>query len=134
MRTALSNLPPWAKKPLRPVRNICRQIQYYGRRRFCPICGKSSRRFLDFGANVKREAQCFNCGSLERHRLLWLYFQMKTDLFDGKSRKMLHIAPEPWLESKLKPRFKNGYLTADLLNPRAMVRMDITNIQYPDES
>ncbi len=27
-----------------------------------------------------------------------------------------------------------GYITADLYNPRAMVNMDITSIQFPDES
>ena len=28
----------------------------------------------------------------------------------------------------------DGYLTADLFDPRVMVKMDITNIQYPDET
>lgn len=31
-------------------------------------------------------------------------------------------------------RFKDRYLTADLAEPRAMVRIDITNIPYPDRS
>jgi len=31
-------------------------------------------------------------------------------------------------------QLNDGYLTADLSNPKAMVKMDITDIQYPDES
>jgi len=57
-----------------------------------------------------------------------------TDLFDGKEKRVLHIAPEECLEGRLKARLGDGYVTADLLDPRAMVQMDITDIQYPDES
>lgn len=45
---------------------------------------------------------------------------------------MLHIAPEPALESRLRRIVGNGYLTADLLNKRVMTEMDITNIPHPD--
>jgi len=46
---------------------------------------------------------------------------------------MLHVAPERCFESRLRKYFEPGnYVTADLLNRRAMVRMDITDIQYPD--
>jgi len=34
----------------------------------------------------------------------------------------------------LKERLGSNYLTADLFNPRAMVKMDICDIQYPDSS
>ena len=55
-------------------------------------------------------------------------------MFDGKSRKMLHVAPEPCFVSRLRHCLGSNYLTADLINPLAMVKMDITNIEYPDES
>jgi predicted SAM-dependent methyltransferase len=58
----------------------------------------------------------------------------KTDLFGGRRKMMLHVAPEPFFESRLKERLGQGYLTADLLDPRAMVRMDITDIKYADRS
>jgi hypothetical protein len=61
-------------------------------------------------------------------------FCKKTNLFNGWSKKMLHIAPEPCFESQFKERLGESYLTADLNNPRAMVKMDITNIQYNDQS
>jgi len=46
---------------------------------------------------------------------------------------MLHVAPERCFEHRLNCCFGQNYITSDLNNPRAMVRMDITNIQYPDE-
>jgi SAM-dependent methyltransferase len=74
-----------------------------------------------------------HCGAVERHRLVWIYFGTMTDLFDRPSRRMLHVAPERCLESRLKKYFRPGhYITADLLSPRAMVRMDITDIHFPD--
>jgi SAM-dependent methyltransferase len=73
------------------------------------------------------------CNSLERHRLVWLYFERMTNLFDGVPKKMLHVAPEPMLQGLLKERLGSGYLTGDLFSPAAMVRMDITDIQYGAE-
>jgi predicted SAM-dependent methyltransferase len=80
------------------------------------------------------DAQCIHCGALERHRFVWLYIQKKTDLFDGKPKKVLHVAPEPCFESRFKERLGSGYLTADLLSPHVMVQMDITDIQFADQS
>jgi SAM-dependent methyltransferase len=55
-------------------------------------------------------------------------------LFNGQYKKVLHIAPEAVFEKLFKTKLGQGYLTADLFDPKAMVRMDITNIQYPDKS
>jgi SAM-dependent methyltransferase len=57
-----------------------------------------------------------------------------TDLFDGRPKQVLHVAPERCFEPRLKKCLGLGYLTADLLSPRAMVKMDIAQIQYPAES
>lgn len=133
MRKILSSLPEWVKAPLRRTRNVTRALLYYGKGRYCPVCGKSSSRFIPFGIVLRDDAQCVHCGSLERHRLVWLFLQNKTDLFDAE-QKMLHVAPEPCFESLLKQQLGSSYLTADLFNPRAMVRMDVCDIQYPDSS
>lgn len=47
---------------------------------------------------------------------------------------MLHVAPELCFEERFKGLLGQNYLTADLFNPRAMVKMDITSIQYPNET
>ena len=120
--------------PLRTVRSHVRAIPYYGNGRFCPVCGKSFRRFRRYGTVPREDAECAYCGALERHRLLWLYLTNKSDLFDGKPKKMLHIAPEPWFESRFRKRLGANYITADLFDPRAMVRMDVTDIKYQRQS
>ena len=106
---------------------------YHGRGRWCPICEKPSRRFRPFGVEKREDARCPHCGSLERHRLAWLFFSRATDLFAGDRKRLLHVAPEPCLEAKLRSRLGKGYLSADLQNPRAMVKMDVTAIQFPGE-
>jgi predicted SAM-dependent methyltransferase len=75
-----------------------------------------------------------HCGALERHRLVWLYLKERTDLFDGKPRKMLHVAPEAVFKQLFARLLGEGYLTADLNDPAAMVKMDITEIGYPVNS
>lgn len=77
---------------------------------------------------------CPHCEALERHRFVWLYFAKCTNLFDGRAKKMLHVAPEISFEDRLKQRLGGSYITADLMNSRAMVKMDITDIQYPEET
>ena len=109
-------------------------IPYWGKGRYCPLCGRSSKEFAAFGLVLRADSQCVYCGSLERHRLVWLYLQRKTDLLDGLPKKVLHIAPEIAFMQPLRRRFGKGYITADLLEPWAMVKMDITDIQFPDNT
>lgn len=122
-------------EPIKQIGKRLISIPYIlGNNRYCPICKKSSRKFATFGIVPRSEAQCMHCFSLERHRLVWIYLQRKTDLFDRVSKRMLHIAPEKGLEKLFKIHLGNGYLSADLNNPKAMVRMDITDIKYPNDS
>ncbi len=121
-------------KLARSLKALIFPVLYHGHARRCPVCGKSSRKFLCFGDLKRRDARCPRCGSLERHRLAWLYFTRMTDLFDGRRRKMLHIAPEPCLASRMRRRLDDGYLSADMEDPAAMVRMDVTAIPFPGES
>jgi SAM-dependent methyltransferase len=123
-------------KPLaRAARNFVYRLVYRGKGRWCPVCERSARRFAPFGVDGRRDdALCPHCGALERHRLLWLFFQRRTDLFSAPPSgiAMLHVAPERCFEPRLRARLGKGYLTGDLENPAADVRLDVTNIQYPD--
>jgi predicted SAM-dependent methyltransferase len=102
--------------------------------KFCPICSEKSY-FLPFGENPRQEVLCSHCKSLERHRLTYLFLKEKTDFFKNNSaRKMLHIAPENCFEKLFRSTIGDGYITADLFNPNVMVKMDIMNIQYEDET
>src|SRR4030095_1249150 len=131
-------LPPFVREPLKRARagllNYVATRNYHGTGRYCPICEKTSNRFEKYGRVPRPEARCMRCDSLERHRFVWLYLHRRTDLFDGRPKKMLHVAPEPCIQVRLCRRIGAGYLTADLMNTGAMVRMDIMDIQYPDDS
>ncbi len=116
------------------VKNLFLKIYYTGTKRLCPVCGRSSRKFHRSKRDFRQDAQCVYCGSLERQRFAWLYLTKKTDLFDGKWKRMLHIAPEECFENKIRKQLGDDYITADLLNPKAILKMDITDIKYPDES
>jgi predicted SAM-dependent methyltransferase len=129
----LSILPFWLEDLFRSMRRILFSIAYYGNNRWCPVCEKPSRIFRTSGLSARKDAMCVHCDALERHRFVWLFFTKMTDLFDGRKKEILHIAPEKCIESKLKSKLGKGYITADLMNRRAMVQMDITDIKYPDE-
>ncbi len=109
-------------------------LYFKGNNRYCPVCKKTSRKFLNFGNPLRNDARCVHCNSLERHRLAWLFFENQTDLFNAQKKKMLHIAPEEAFQKPLREKLGKGYLTADLYNPAAMLKMDITDIQYPDDT
>ncbi|MDR2890851.1 MAG: methyltransferase domain-containing protein [Alistipes sp.] len=77
----------------------------------CPICGGRYRRFMPYGyVEVRKNALCPGCLSLERHRLLWLWLGRQTDLLkEGRQTdpptsgpKFLHIAPEVCLSKRFK--------------------------------
>lgn len=133
LKTAAKNL--LGHERARKINQFVRRVANVGLARRCPCCEASVRRFLPFGVGRRREeAQCPICGSLERHRLIWLYVTQRTDFFDGKRKKVLHIAPEPQLSRLFKSPEYIDYLSADLFDPHAMVKMDITDIQYPDNT
>lgn len=102
----------------------------YGYRFSCPICGGHFRKFLPFGVKPRPNAQCPRCGSLERHRLLWLYLRDMTNLFVD-NLKLLDIAPMDCLQRKFRAMPNIDYISVDLESPLAMVKMDITDMQFP---
>jgi SAM-dependent methyltransferase len=117
------------------VELLCRlrSVALSGGNYFCPICRGSFRSFLQAGEVRRPQAKCPGCGSLERHRLLWLALTRLWDLGElGRGGALLHIAPEESLATRLKASY--DYLSADLDGSKAMVAMDITAIPFPENS
>ena len=71
------------------------RIYYKGNQFTDPIDGSQYRKFLPYGyrKTLRPNALCPGTLSLERHRLLWLYLDRKTDFLNQKL-KVLHVAPE----------------------------------------
>jgi hypothetical protein len=99
----------------------------------CPCCGELATGFLPHGVKRRENARCPNCGSVERHRLQWLYLRDKTNLFTAPL-EVIHFAPETALQRRLKSLPQVKYHGADLSSVRAAEHFDICAIPYPDDS
>ncbi|OGW77793.1 MAG: hypothetical protein A2Z83_04265 [Omnitrophica bacterium GWA2_52_8] len=115
-----SKLTPWQ-----------RLWRYGGLRFHCPVCRGWFRKMLPHGINLRQNARCPACLSLERHRLLWLYLKNRTDFFKRRM-KILHVAPEPVLSKILSAMPSLDYVSVDLYSRFAMLRMDITDLRTED--
>jgi len=142
--SALKTLLPVSFRPR--LRATSKRIFYFGFRYKCPFCNSRLRTFLPFGLNFpvlsekkvigggyRLNGLCPICYSIDRERLLYLYLLHKTDIFQ-KPKKLLHIAPEERVENILRTSVTIDYITADLASKNVMVKMDVTDILFPDDS
>ncbi len=132
MPKTLARLTP---KPLKkPLEWLYNRIRYFGFACYCPVCETYLRSFKRTGVAPWGDWVCPLCKSSTRHRMAWLFFKHRTNLFNESPKKMLHVGAESQFETRLKKVPALDYITADLKNPNAMVKMDITNIQFPDNT
>ena len=99
----------------------------------CSCCQGKFSSFLPGGVNNRPNAYCPRCGSFERHRLLWLYLQQKTNFFTA-NLKVLHFAPEYTFQKKFLKMENLDYISADLNSPLASIQADITSIPFEDNT
>ncbi|MCH2215820.1 MAG: methyltransferase domain-containing protein [Flavobacteriales bacterium] len=106
---------------------------YRGKEVECSVCKNSFSKFLPYGSKValRENVLCPHCLSLERHRLLWLYLNQKTNFFTD-SLDVMHIAPEQCFHGRFK-RLKNiNYYTGDLVSPLAEYHFDLHDIPFEE--
>ena len=120
-RKILSSLPEKPKK-----------VFFYGKSCYCPVCNSDIRKYESFGHMAK--CWCPVCTSMRWHRLGWIFLKKRTNLFDEMPKKMLHIAPEVSFEPRFKRIANLDYVTGDLLEPNVMVKMDVTDIPFDNNS
>ena len=107
-----------------------KSIFYTGNQFHCVCCNKSFSKFLTHGNIPRKNTRCPYCGSLERTRLVQLYLEKETTIFEeGKS--VLHFAPEQMLEKRF-AKIYTKYVSADINPALAKVVVDITQIPYSD--
>lgn len=103
---------------------------YKGNEVECPVCGSQFARFMPYGrTNPRNNALCPSCLALERHRLMWVYLQEKTNFFQAPL-KVLHVAPEHCFIHRFEAMNNLDYITADIESPLAKVKMDIHAIPF----
>lgn len=122
-----------------------RKIWFGGEKYHCPVCTSNIKLWKPLGYDLpvinekqivgggRRLAMCPVCDSSDRIRLLYLFLKTWTNVYNDNI-KLLHIAPEPPLEYIFKQQKNLDYLTADMNPEMVMEKMDITNIQYPENS
>lgn len=121
-------VPTWARFG---ALGVARALAFRGDGVACPCCDGS---FRDLRPHRGRlGAKCPRCGSLERHRLLWLYFARRTNLLRD-ALDVLHIAPEYSFEKRLASLPTLRYTTADLDSPLADMHVDVMAMPFPDEA
>jgi SAM-dependent methyltransferase len=108
-----------------------RGIRYRGDRVECPCCESTFSRFLPHRGRA--HAKCPRCGTLERHRLLWLFLEQETDLFQ-RPGAMLHVAPEYAFRERFSRLEGLRYVTGDFDSPLADVQLDVMALPFEDGS
>ncbi len=114
------------------------------RKYYCPCCNRSIARFADMGyyddterfdpgrfKKCRQDVICPFCYSAPRQRILATYACENMDLF--KRSKILYFAPE---YSMMKWMKRNGIkpVTADLADPHADLKIDLTDTELGDGS
>jgi SAM-dependent methyltransferase len=119
----------WRNRRLAP-------LLYRGDAVHCPVCEHDFARFLPAGsgARARDAAVCPGCRSRERDRLTWLFLRAREQLLFRRHMQFLHVAPEPRLSRYFSELIGEGYITADLMRRDVMVRMDVQDMLYPNET
>jgi Methyltransferase domain len=102
-------------------------LLHRGTARNCPCCRASFAELAPFNGP---DRVCWRCGSLERDRLLWLWFDREPDLLGGRPR-LLHIAPEPALSPRLRAA-ASEYVSGDLGGEFGQLMLDVTKLPFAD--
>lgn len=113
---------------------------YQGNAVTCSVCGSTYSEFIPTGYITRKNALCLNCGSVERHRLVFKYLKEKTDFFSKKGIKVLHFGPEKaFYDIFVNLKNIEEYVPCDFFpevydfcDVVKIVKVDITAIPFPD--
>ncbi len=101
----------------------------------CVCCNSKYITFLPAGIQKRANAKCINCGSLERHRTLWMFLKERGSF--NKPLKLLHVAPEKIFYDHFITIPQLEYHPIDLMPDKyaygvKTTVMDVTAMTYPD--
>ena len=91
----------------------------------------SKRKFGKYGISDRDDAQCLNCGSIERYRLLSLYLRKETDFFTRSRNIFVDIGPRNEF-SKMLDNYKNiTQLSIDINSSITKIKADVKHVPLP---
>jgi SAM-dependent methyltransferase len=123
-----SLFPGFARKYEFTIRKLL-GLFYIGNNVHCNICGSTLKRFIQL---ENSDLICPACGSLGRHRRLWMIVTEKGPF--NKTDFILHFSPSKILQKKFKALYSN-YVTTDFSgNLNTDKSYDITSIKESDNS
>lgn len=121
---------------------IVNTMIFKGNKYNCPFCNHSFKKFLPagykhgilfdmkvIGGGHRPNALCPSCRSIDRERLTYIFLEQHQ--YIKKGIKLLHIAPEKNLQKALRQK-SIEYYSADLDSPFADIKMNIQDIDFPD--
>ncbi|KAB3526640.1 glycosyltransferase [Alkaliphilus serpentinus] len=114
----------------------------------CVICSNDVEKFVPYRLHVSESLAKYNiigsdvenfscpiCGGHDRERHLVMYFNELKIWEKIYNRNILHIAPEDKIKELVKKHNPNNYIQGDLFPNKAdIIRIDITSIQFEDET
>lgn len=125
-------------------------LRHKGNNFECPFCGYKAKDLEPIGDDIKvlkeknvigsclRHAGCYNCGSIDRERLIYIYLKDENKILEkSKNLSVLHIAPEKFISDKfLKADFKE-YICGDLFTegysyPEHVKNINVLDIPFED--
>jgi SAM-dependent methyltransferase len=130
---------------------VRRFLNGLGRGKQCYVCGRTFDHFtryrngrgtgsefierLDVVGSDIRNFGCMYCGSHDRERHLFMFFDRLEIWNRMKNADILHFAPEANLRKKIGGLPPSTYILADLYPKTADVeRIDATDVHFPDNS
>ncbi len=120
------------------IKKIIIKLALKGKGVYCICCGKEFTTFLPAGIVRRANAKCPNCGALERHRLVWMFIESKTNLLT-KANRLLHSAPEIYYYKKFKQNSLIDYVAIDKYPDEyeysaETINMDLTDLKFEENS
>ena len=133
-------------KSIKQIRNNIFAIINPGKKVYCLFCKKTYRKFIHegvkspifkkykvAGGGYKLNVQCPNCNSVDRSRLLYLFFQLRTDVYK-KQTSILHISPNKEIANVLISDTINqvvGSIEPEMYKEYNPIRLDVQKMEFP---
>jgi predicted SAM-dependent methyltransferase len=136
---------------MRTIKKIIRQLfklTHPGSKCVCVYCQKTYSKFMHegvrkkvfkinlvAGGGYKKNVRCPHCLSTDRSRLLYLFFNLRTNVLK-KETEVLHICPNPQVGRLLfgnkNIKYVCGALEPEHFKEFNAVRVDVTKIEFDD--